>query len=281
MTGADQEWKAWLDTNLQRGCDVGGLYRILRENGFDVGSIRQMMGDAYPEGIESPVESSIDYAALAQVLETRSQPAGLQRFDTDLLQLYSIDNFLTPEECEGLIALTEARLRPSEVTHSNGDNAFRTSMTCDLRSHDDPLVAYIDGKISRTLGVCLPYSEAIQAQHYSVGQEFKAHHDYFAPNMSVYQKFTGEMGQRTWTFTVYLNSVEKGGGTYFPYLEHTFYPKPGQAVIWNNLYLDGTPNRYTLHHGMPVEAGKKLIITKWFREKGSGRMFYGDEGVLQ
>lgn len=274
MTELDQEWKTWLDANLQRGCDTAGLYRILRENGFAVGSIRQMMGDAYPEGIESPVTPVLDYAALAQVLETHGRPAGLQRFETGLLQLYSIDNFLTPEECGQLVELTEAKLRPSEVTHSNGDNAFRTSMTCDLRSHDAPLVAYVDEKIARTLGVCLPYSEAIQAQHYSVGQEFKAHHDYFAPNMDVYQQFTGEMGQRTWTFAVYLNDVAKGGGTYFPYIEHTFYPKQGQAVIWNNLYPDGVPNRHTLHHGMPVEEGKKVIITKWFREKGYGGMFY-------
>ena len=274
MTGLDQEWKTWLDVNLQRGCDVGGLYRTLRENGFAVDNIRQMMGDDYPEGVESPTEQSLDYTALAQVLETGNKPAGLQRFETDLLQLYSIENFLTPEACERLIELTEARLRPSNVTHSNGDNAFRTSMTCDLRSYHDPLVAYVDEKIARTLGVRLPYSEAIQAQHYSVGQEFKAHHDYFAPNMDAYPQFTGEMGQRTWTFAVYLNDVAKGGGTYFPYIGHTFYPKQGQAVIWNNLYSDGIPNRYTLHHGMPVEEGKKVIITKWFREHGVGAMFF-------
>lgn len=280
MTGQDQEWKAWLDTNLQRGCDTGGLYRILRENGFDTGSIRQMMGEAFPDGIEAATDTSIDYAALAQIVETHGKSEGWQRFDTPLLQLYSIDNFLTPEECERVITLTEAKLRPSSVTHSNGDNAFRTSMTCDLRNQDDPIVAYLDEKISWTLGVRLPYSEAIQAQHYSVGQEFKAHHDYFAPNMDIYKEFTGQMGQRTWTFAVYLNDVSEGGGTYFPYIGHTFYPKQGQAVIWNNLHPDGTPNRHTLHHGMPVEKGKKVIITKWFREKGYGDMFYPEEETL-
>lgn len=207
MAGLDQEWKTWLDTNLQRGCDAGGLYQTLRENGFAVESIRQMMKDAFPEGIEVSIDSAVDYAALAQLPETGGRPEGWQRFDTPLLQLYSIDNFLSPEECERIIALTEEKLRPSEVTHSNGDNAFRTSMTCDLHNQDDPIVPYIDEKIARTLGVQLPYSEAIQAQHYSVGQEFKAHHDYFAPNMDVYQEFTSQMGQRTWTFAVYLNDV--------------------------------------------------------------------------
>lgn len=73
---------------------------------------------------------------------------------------------------------------------------------------------------------------------------------------------------------IYLNDTPKGGGTHFLYLDQIFYPKQGQAVIWNNLYPDGTPNRNTLHHGMPVEEGQKVIITKWFREKGSGDMFY-------
>lgn len=37
---------------------------------------------------------------------------------------------------------------------------------------------------------------------------------------------------------------------------------------------------YTLHHGMLVEEGKKVIITKWFREKGYGNMLYRGEEAL-
>ena len=29
---------------------------------------------------------------------------------------------------------------------------------------------------------------------------------------------------------------------------------------------DGSPNELTLHEGMPVIAGVKYVITKWFRE---------------
>jgi len=59
-------------------------------------------------------------------------------------------------------------------------------------------------------------------------------------------------------------------------VDHTFVPKKGQAVIWNNLNPDGTPNAATLHSGEPVTSGHKIIITKWFRELGSGPMFYED-----
>ena len=65
-----------------------------------------------------------------------------------------------------------------------------------------------------------------------------------------------------------------GGGTKLFAIDHTFIPRKGQAVIWNNLNTDGTPNPATQHSGEPVTAGHKIIITKWFRELGSGPMFY-------
>lgn len=111
-------------------------------------------------------------------------------------------------------------------------------------------------------------------QSYQVGQELKAHHDYFALDSAVYPKVAGKAGQRTWTFVVYLNDVVKGGGTHFFYLDHTFYPKQGMAALWNNISSDGVVNRYTLHAGLPVEEGEKFIITKWFREHGFGPMFF-------
>ena len=275
MLAVDQEWKAWLDENLARRCDPAELYRTMRTHGFTVTTIQALMGDAYPTGIDSTEPPPpMDYQAIANVLAREGAQPPAQRFDTDLLQLYTIPDFLTPEECERVIAIAKASLRPSLVTHSNGDDAFRTSETCDLDRSGDAFVKYIDEKIAQRLGIRVPYSEAIQAQRYSIGQEFKAHHDYFSPYLDVYEKFVGDAGQRTWTFMIYLNDTPKGGGTHFLHLDHTFYPKQGMAVVWNNLQPDGTPNRNTMHHGMPVEAGEKVIITKWFRENGYGPMFY-------
>ncbi|WP_020558244.1 prolyl hydroxylase family protein [Thiofilum flexile] len=276
----DPEWLSWVQLNLERRCAPSDLYKIMRENGFSVTIIKAMMGDAYPTGIEATEtlehkNADIDYLALSSPpLCVNTPQLEAKRFDNDLLQLYTIENFLSPEECEHLIAISEEYLKPSEVTHSNGDDRFRTSETCDFTQVSDPVfVKYIDEKIATTLGICLPYSEPIQVQRYDIGQEFKAHHDYFAPNTNIYDEFASDMGQRTWTFMVYLNNTPKGGGTKFVDIGQTFYPKQGMAVVWNNLHSDGTPNRHSLHHGMPVEEGKKVIITKWFREKGYGPMF--------
>ncbi|WP_051542677.1 prolyl hydroxylase family protein [Thiothrix lacustris] len=277
FTIKDQEWQDWLDTNLSRKVSPNDLYKKMRENGFDAETLQQMMGSAYPKGIETqPIQANtnIDYQTLSQVMEARGAALGAQRLNTDIIQLYTLDNFFTVAECERVIALTAENLAPSQVSHDDGDKTFRTSMTCHLRKSDDPFVDYIDEKIARTLGICLPYSEDIQAQRYALGKELKAHHDYFVKDAPEHYAFTSQKGQRTWTFMIYLNDVAKGGGTHFPYLDYTLYPKQGQAVIWNNIYPDGLPNRHTLHQGMPVEEGEKIIITKWFRDQGEGDLFY-------
>jgi prolyl 4-hydroxylase len=38
-------------------------------------------------------------------------------------------------------------------------------------------------------------------------------------------------------------------------------------VLWNNMDEIGAPNEQTLHEGVPVTAGTKYIVTKWFRER--------------
>jgi prolyl 4-hydroxylase len=113
----------------------------------------------------------------------------------------------------------------------------------------------------------MKYSEHTQLQRYETGEQFKPHTDFFEPNTDEYQKFAHANGNRTWTFMVYLNYVEKGGETLFTAINQKITPKAGLAVIWNNRYTDGNVNYDSLHAGLPVEAGKKFIITKWFRER--------------
>ena len=68
--------------------------------------------------------------------------------------------------------------------------------------------------------------------------------------------------------TVRLVGVEAGGETSFCNIGKDIAPRRGMAVIWNSLNHDGSPNRDTMHHGTPVLAGYKAIITKWFRTGG-------------
>ena len=87
----------------------------------------------------------------------------------------------------------------------------------------------------------------------------------YSPGTEEYATHTDSGGQRTWTVMVYLNAVECGGATLFRRLGRSFTPVPGMALAWNNLQADGTPNPFTLHEALTVEAGHKWVITKWFR----------------
>ena len=113
----------------------------------------------------------------------------------------------------------------------------------------------------------LNQAEQTQVQYYQPTNEFKAHTDFFTPNTTEWEVYAGKLGQRTWTVTVYLNDVEKGGHTDFLKLGLSIKPKRGTAVIWNNLDSEGNGNQETLHRGSKVVKGEKYIITKWFRDK--------------
>ena len=59
----------------------------------------------------------------------------------------------------------------------------------------------------------------------------------------------------------------EGGETFFPSAGIKVTPRAGNLLIWNNMDADGHPNPASLHQGMPVLAGTKYVITKWYRER--------------
>ena len=185
------------------------------------------------------------------------------KVDDPNIEMYVIDNFLTKEQCDGLIRVIHTNLEQSTTLGDYDErvtNDFRTSRTYNDTLNNE-VMKHLDKKISDTIGIPLCYSEPVQGQVYDVGQQFKPHYDYFYETHKFYDN------QRTWTFMIYLNEVEEGGHTRFIKLGKSFKPKIGKAVIWNNLYKDGTPNPNTEHAGEPVIKGNKAIITKWFHEK--------------
>lgn len=194
-----------------------------------------------------------------------AQRPGVQRFPNRELVLFLQKRFLDDAECDELIARIERDRRPSTIADANGDGYFRTSDTCDLDA-SDPFVRAIDLKIAAYAGIDPSYGEPIQGQRYAVGQEFKAHTDYFDPQGEDYPKFCTGVGNRTWTFMIYLNEPAAGGATRFTKVDKIVKPERGKLLAWNNRLSDGKPNPATIHHGMKVRSGVKFIITKWYRE---------------
>jgi prolyl 4-hydroxylase len=197
-----------------------------------------------------------------------SQP-GVQRVPSPKLTLFMVRNFLPPELCTAMIAQIDTNRRPSTISDSNGDAAFRTSETCDLDSADAQ-VADVEARIYAFCGIDPAHGEPLQGQRYAVGQEFKAHTDYFEPSGVDFQKFCSVAGNRTWTLMLYLNEPEAGGATRFKAIDKIVQPETGKLLAWNNKRPDGSCNPSTIHHGMKVRAGTKYVLTKWFRERPWG-----------
>ncbi|MXO57334.1 prolyl hydroxylase family protein [Pontixanthobacter gangjinensis] len=191
---------------------------------------------------------------------------GVQRFPSDQIELLQLRDFVPTSLQQELIALIDAERRPSTIADDNGDQYFRTSETCDLPP-DNLAVMKVEALLKDLSGIDPKYGEPLQGQRYAEGQEFKAHTDYFSPSGQDFEKYCSVAGQRTWTFMIYLNKVEAGGGTRFKVLKKVFQPEAGKLLCWNNRRSDTSVNPNTLHHGMKVRKGLKYILTKWYRER--------------
>ncbi len=190
---------------------------------------------------------------------------GIYHVPANNLEMFVFRGFLTKEECDGLIERIDFGRRPSNVLGPDPDPEFRTSESCDL-SRSDPLVEQVEGRITELMGIDPRHGETIQGQRYAVGQQFKPHHDFFYTDQPYWEEQRRCGGQRTWTAMMFLNEPERGGHTYFERAGVKIKPHTGNLLAWNNMNAKGEPNPASLHQGMPVEAGVKYIITKWYRQ---------------
>lgn len=182
------------------------------------------------------------------------------------VQLYILDNFLSPDECRAMCAQIDAGSYPSPLFEKEKFDGVRTSYSCNLNVYD-PLIAAVETRIAALLGIDRTHGEPLQGQRYAPGQCFRAHNDFFYIDQPYWAGYEPHGGQRTWTAMIYLAEPEASGGTAFPLLGLTVEPKLGRILVWNNMALDGSPNGWTLHEGCEVAAGTKYIVTKWYRER--------------
>jgi prolyl 4-hydroxylase len=185
------------------------------------------------------------------------------------LDIFVVRDFLTPEECGQVIEKIDQDRVPSGLLAPSGDPEFRTSESCNLRITDE-INQKVEARINGLTGIPPKQGETIQGQRYAVGQQFKPHHDFFYRDQPYWPEQERSGGQRTWTGMVFLNAPEAGGQTFFPKANVRVTPRTGNLLLWNNLDEYGEPNPYSLHTGMPVEAGIKYVITKWYRERTWG-----------
>jgi prolyl 4-hydroxylase len=182
------------------------------------------------------------------------------------IHLYVGNDFLDAETCRNMCVQIDEGSYPSPLYDKEKHADVRTSYSCNLNAHD-PLIVEVDRRIADLLGMDKLYGEPLQGQRYQEGQRFREHADFFYIDEPYWAEYEPHGGQRTWTAMIYLNEPEAGGATRFKLLYLQVEPKLGRILIWNNMALDGSPNPWTTHEGMPVERGSKYIVTKWYRER--------------
>jgi prolyl 4-hydroxylase len=264
-----KEWEQWLDFNICSGNCRLIMFKKSLDEGYAYDLIKSKLNiDYYISNTDS--DKQVSDKQVSDNFTDRIALLNATSINTYTLEIYELQNFLTIEECKEIITIIDkTNLQASttvNVGYNNSVNDYRTSKTCHFYDHV-PFINEIDSRICKTIGINNRYSEAIQGQKYEVGQQFKIHTDYF--DKAVLSSNKSIIGQRTWTFMVYLNDMEEGGGGYtsFPYAYVAKKPTAGTAIIWNNLDEHKKENIYSSHCGMPIINGEKYILTKWFKDQ--------------
>ena len=157
-------------------------------------------------------------------------------------------NFLTESECLTIIGLGESEQLKAGGT-TNKHYGYRKAKVRWIKEGE--LVDRIKLEISKLSGFPIENQEDFHFIKYSERGEYKPHYDGL---------------NRAKTALIYLNEGFKGGETVFNNINRTIKPEIGKLVIWDNLNLDGTNDKNSLHTGLPVQFGTKYIAVIWIKK---------------
>ncbi|MBE1298608.1 MAG: 2OG-Fe(II) oxygenase [Alteromonadaceae bacterium] len=184
----------------------------------------------------------------------------------DRPKVYLFENFITAKEADDVIQVAKSKLEVARVTDGQikGVNRnTRNNMLCWLEHDTTPTILKICRSIAGEVGLPLSNAEPLQVNNYKTGQYFEPHYDALpTPEQS------GASGPRLVTALVYLNTVKKGGATFFPALGYKHPPKVGDMLLFHNT-LPETLERdlNSLHGADRVLDGEKWAMNLWFRQK--------------
>jgi prolyl 4-hydroxylase len=267
----------WIISQAQAGFPAETVLKSMLESGWNedvaIEALETTLRDhlqatqaaqALPQAVQVP-QLAIDDSPLYLDLEDRRVSVLSAMSDPNIVV---IGNFLSDEECDGLIEGAKPRLARSLTveTKSGGEelNADRTSNGMFYARSENELIARIERRLAQLTRWPLDNGEGLQILHYRPGAEYKPHYDYFDPNEPGTPTILKRGGQRVATIIMYLHEPEAGGGTVFPDVKLTVAPKKGHAVFFS--YNRAHPASKSLHGGEPVVRGEKWVATKWLRE---------------
>jgi prolyl 4-hydroxylase len=178
---------------------------------------------------------------------------------------FILQNFITREKCQEIIAHANDKLFDSEVIGGVHKN-IRNSKQYWIQKNNQ-LVKPMFEQVSRHFNIPLENAEDLQVVRYLPGQYYNEHHDACCDDNDKCVTFVKKGGQRKLTVLIYLNNDFDEGYTYFKNMDLKVKPRTGDAIVFYPL-AKGTNKCHplALHAGMPVTRGEKWVANLWFRE---------------
>ncbi|MBV8685749.1 MAG: 2OG-Fe(II) oxygenase [Alphaproteobacteria bacterium] len=230
--------------------------------------LRRAAGLGSPEaGAQLRLLGEGDVAALLRVPERVAY--------SERPRLRVFPGFASAAECRWVTAKLRPRLAPALVYDGESGvgrlDPSRDSSAVELRLEEmDVVIEVLRARIAAATGLPEAIFEVPQVMHYSVGQQFTPHHDFFDPALPGHRADLARRGQRIGTFLIYLNDDFEGGETDFPKAGLSYRGGIGDALFFANVLPDGRPDPLTLHWGKPPTRGEKWIFSQWIRDRVPG-----------
>ncbi|KAL6573021.1 putative prolyl 4-hydroxylase 9 [Orobanche hederae] len=253
--------------------------------GSSLFSQQDLRNNLRPRLMETAEEMRIEFEALPH------GDSGEESVETIPFQILSwnpralyFPNFATAEQCQSIIEMAKARLKPSALALRPGETAnntegIRTSSGMFMSASEDKtgLLAQIDAKIAKVTMIPWTHGESYNVLRYEIGQRYQSHYDAFNP-----VEYGPQKSQRVASFLLYLSDVKEGGETMFPFengenMDDSYdfrkciglkvKPRRGGGLLFYSLFPNGTIDPTSLHGSCPVIKGEKWVATKWIRDQ--------------
>jgi prolyl 4-hydroxylase len=227
-----------------------------------VGRLRALSAnDADPAAEQLTLLSAMD---LDDAGDPHAIPQGERVLDTPQVTLFR--GFASTAECSYLVHISEPAFQPATVGHVSGGAQQHNQQvrTCDVAAFpwiaEDLVIQAFNRRIAAASETSAECGEPLQILRYRPGQEFKPHRDCLPPGQN----------QRVMTMLVYLNDAYEGGETEFLKTGFKIKGSPGDAILFRNADESGNPDPDSLHAGLPVTFGVKLLASRWIRQHPFG-----------
>lgn len=267
----------WIASQFAAGQSLDALLQSMVKHGWNEAQAKLALADAV-RGQHFAVEQAVLLPPPVQVPEPISgdSPTRVWAFDREVSVLANMHNprvivfgdLLSPDECDEIIALAQARLERSQAvqTDTGGSEVHpaRTSEGMFFKRGEYPVCSRVEARFAELMQWPLEHGEGLQVLRYGPGAEYKPHYDYFDPALPGSASILKRGGQRVASLVCYLNTPLRGGATVFPDVQLAVSPVRGNAVFFS--YDRAHSSTRTLHGGAPVIEGEKWVLTKWVRE---------------